>query len=68
MTEKAQMTFLFNSDAARGAIFADAFARELPEIPFSVDASVVDPDDVRYLITWTTPKDVARYRKLEILF
>lgn len=62
------MTFLFNSDAARGAIFADAFARELPEIPFSIDAAGVDPDEVRYLITWTTPKDLARYRNLEILF
>lgn len=62
------MTFLFNSDAARGAIFADAFARELPDIPFSMDATGVDPDEVRYLITWTAPKDLARYRNLEIVF
>lgn len=62
------MTFLFNSDAARGAIFAEAFARELPEVPFSMDATGVDPDEVRYLITWTAPKDLSRYRNLEILF
>lgn len=62
------MTFLFNSDAVRGAIFADAFARALPELPFSMDPARVDPDAVRYLITWTIPADLARYRNLEIVF
>ncbi|NKK69642.1 glyoxylate/hydroxypyruvate reductase A [Rhizobium leguminosarum bv. viciae] len=62
------MTFLFNSDAKRGAIFADAFARELPDIAFSMDPKSVEPDAVRYLITWTVPQDLARYRNLEILF
>jgi len=62
------MTFLFNSDARRGAIFADAFAGELPNVPFTMDAATVDPDSVRYLITWTAPEDLARYRNLEILF
>lgn len=62
------MTFLFNSDARRGAVFADAFAKELPDVPFTMDAATVDPDAVRYLITWTAPEDLARYRNLEILF
>lgn len=62
------MTFLFNSDARRGAIFADAFAKALPDLAFSMDAATVDPDEVRYLITWTAPVDLARYRNLEILF
>lgn len=62
------MTFLFNSDARRGAIFADAFARDLPDVPFTMDAATVDPGAVRYLITWTAPEDLARYSKLEILF
>ncbi|MDO1582811.1 2-hydroxyacid dehydrogenase [Rhizobium oryzicola] len=62
------MTFLFNSDAKRGAIFADAFAQALPDIPFSMDAGSVDADAVRYMITWTAPADLARYRNLEILF
>ena len=35
------MTFLFNSDARRGAIFADAIANELPELPFAIDAATV---------------------------
>ncbi|MGO8064313.1 2-hydroxyacid dehydrogenase [Rhizobium leguminosarum] len=62
------MTFLFNSDAKRGAIFAEAFARKLPDIAFSMDPKSVEPDAVRYLITWTVPEDLARYRNLEILF
>ena len=62
------MTFLFNSDARRGAIFAEAFAGELPDVPFTMDAATVDPDAVRYLITWTAPDNLERYRNLEILF
>jgi len=62
------MSFLFNSDAKRGAIFAEAFARELPDVPFSLDPASVDPDAVRYLLTWVVPPDLARYRNLEVLF
>lgn len=62
------MTFLFNSDGRRGAVFADAFARELPDVPFTMDAATVDPGAVRYLVTWTAPGDLARYRNLEMLF
>lgn len=62
------MTFLFNSDAARGAVFAKAFASELPDLPFSMDPASVDPDAIRYLITWTIPDNLARYRNLEIVF
>ncbi|MDX8523164.1 glyoxylate/hydroxypyruvate reductase A [Mesorhizobium sp. MSK_1335] len=62
------MTFLFNSDARRGAVFAEAFAGELPDLPFVMDAATVDPDAVRYLITWTVPENLARYSNLEILF
>ena len=62
------MTLLFNSDAKRGLIFREAFARELPDVPFSMDPATVDPHDVRYLITWTAPDDLDRYSNLEILF
>ncbi|HEV2677151.1 MAG TPA: glyoxylate/hydroxypyruvate reductase A [Aliidongia sp.] len=62
------MTFLFNSDARRGAVFADAFAEALPDVPFTMDAATVDPGTVRYLITWTVPADLDRYRNLEVLF
>jgi glyoxylate/hydroxypyruvate reductase len=62
------MTFLFNSDAARGQVFRDILARELPDLPFSMDAASVDPDAVRYIITWTVPTDLSRYRNLEVVF
>ena len=67
-SRESGMTFLFISDARRGAIFAEVLARELPDVPFTLDAATVDPDAVRYLISWTVPEDVARYRNLEILF
>ena len=62
------MTFLFNSDTARGAVFRELFASELPDLPFTADPATVDPDEVRYLITWTVPDMLASYRNLEILF
>ncbi len=62
------MTLLFNSDAERGRIFQEACARELPDLPFSMDPAAVEPHDVRYLITWTAPADLGRYGNLEIVF
>lgn len=62
------MAFLFNSDAARGAIFRQAFARELPDLEFYHSGECVDPAKVRYLLTWNVPNDVERFRNLEVLF
>jgi glyoxylate/hydroxypyruvate reductase len=62
------MAFLFNSDPVRGAVFALAFARELPDVPFVMPSNDVDPRSVRYLMTWTVPSDLARYENLELLF
>ncbi|MGJ5206283.1 2-hydroxyacid dehydrogenase [Bradyrhizobium sp. HKCCYLR20261] len=60
--------FLFNSTAERAAVFREAFARDLPDVIFADDAAAVDPDDVRYLITWKIPADLDRYRRLEVIF
>jgi glyoxylate/hydroxypyruvate reductase len=62
------MAFLFNSDAARGAVFREIFARELPDLEFFHSGDELEPEKVRYLITWTVPDDIARYRNLEVLF
>jgi glyoxylate/hydroxypyruvate reductase A len=62
------MTLLFNSDAERGRVFREAFAIALPDLAFSTDAATVDPQDVRYLVTWTAPDDLDRYANLEIVF
>src|SRR4029079_3405734 len=62
------MAFLFNSDAARGAVFRRLFARELPDLEFYHCSENIDPEKVRYLLTWNVPDDVSRYRNLEVLF
>lgn len=62
------MAFLFNSDAARGAIFRQAFARELPDLEFYHCSECIVPEKVRYLLTWNVPDDVSRFRNLEVLF
>ncbi|MDR6433189.1 glyoxylate/hydroxypyruvate reductase A [Brucella pseudogrignonensis] len=62
------MAFLFNSDAARGAVFREAFSKALPDIAFFQAGDEVDPDKIRYLISWVAPDDIGRYRNLEILF
>ena len=62
------MAFFFNSDAARGAVFEDIFAQELPDLEFLQTAEEIEPEKVRYLITWTVPEDIARYSNLEVLF
>lgn len=62
------MAFLFNSDAARGEVFREAFSKALPDIAFFQAGDEIDPDKIRYLISWVAPDDIARYRNLEILF
>jgi glyoxylate/hydroxypyruvate reductase len=62
------MAFLFNSDAARGAVFRQVFARELPDLEFYHCSERIDPEKVRYLLTWNAPDDVSRFRNLEVLF
>lgn len=62
------MAFLFNSDAARGAVFREAFARALADVSFYQAGDDMDPDTVRYLISWVAPDDIARYSNLEVLF
>jgi glyoxylate/hydroxypyruvate reductase A len=68
MQKAHNMAFLFNSTPGRARIFAPAFARELPHLPFVTDPSAIDPVDVRYLLTWTVPADLPRYANLELLF
>ncbi|NOJ45374.1 2-hydroxyacid dehydrogenase [Bradyrhizobium archetypum] len=62
------MAFVFNSDTARGAIFRQVFARELPDLEFYHYSECIDPEKVRYLLTWNVPDDVSRFRNLEVLF
>lgn len=62
------MVFWFNSDRERGRVFAEAFARDLPDLPFANDISEHDPDEIHYILTWTAPPDLHRFRNLEVVF
>ncbi|MER8683844.1 glyoxylate/hydroxypyruvate reductase A [Mesorhizobium sp. M1405] len=62
------MAFLFNSDTARAAVFREIFARQLPDLEFFHSGDEMEPEKVRYLITWTVPDEISRYRNLEVLF
>ncbi|PLC55240.1 glyoxylate/hydroxypyruvate reductase A [Pollutimonas nitritireducens] len=63
------MTLLMLSYPERVEVFRRSFARDLPEVPFVSDATQVDPREVRYLITWNYPDDMAeRYPNLDVIF
>ncbi|TJW35359.1 MAG: glyoxylate/hydroxypyruvate reductase A, partial [Mesorhizobium sp.] len=62
------MAFLINSDPERVRVFADEFARELPDLRFASDPAVIDRAEVRYLLTWSAPEDLSSFSNLEVLF
>lgn len=62
------MTFVFNSDATRGAIFRRRFAEALPDVDFAIGFDGVDPKAVRWILSWTAPADLDRFPNLEALF
>jgi glyoxylate/hydroxypyruvate reductase len=63
------MTFLYKSDPVRGAVWAELFARKMPELPFRIWPEIGDPNEVRYLAAWQPPADLAtRFPNLEVLF
>ena len=62
------MSFLFNSTEERARVFAARFAEALPDIRFIRGIEAYDPAEIRYLITWTAPEDLARFTNLEVLF
>ncbi|WP_131114643.1 2-hydroxyacid dehydrogenase [Lichenihabitans psoromatis] len=64
----ARPVFLFNSTPERATVFRKAFERELPAVGFADDPTTVDPDDVRYFITWEMPERLGRFRHLKVVF
>jgi glyoxylate/hydroxypyruvate reductase A len=63
------MSFLYKSDPVRGAVWAEQFARHMPELPFRIWPDAGDPRDVRYMAVWQPPADLASaYPNLEVLF
>ena len=63
------MTLLIQiAHAETATLLARTFADLLPDFPVATDAACVAASDVRYLLTWNVPEDLARYPRLEILF
>ncbi|WP_134500602.1 2-hydroxyacid dehydrogenase [Microvirga pakistanensis] len=63
------MAFLILSYPKRVEAFRKIFACNLPDLPFVSDADEVDPAQVRYLMTWDFPSDLAtRYPNVELIF
>lgn len=63
------MSFLYKSDPVRGAVWAEQFARKMPELPFRIWPDTGDPRGVRYMAAWQPPEDLAtRFPNLEVLF
>jgi glyoxylate/hydroxypyruvate reductase A len=63
------MAFLILSYPKRVEAFRKIFACDLPDLSFVSDADEVDPAQVRYLMTWDFPDDLAtRYPNVELIF
>lgn len=61
------MAVLYLSDAARGEVLRTALAEALPDMAFHI-GQAPDPAQVRYLVTWTAPPDLAqRYPRLRMI-
>ncbi|SMF30999.1 glyoxylate/hydroxypyruvate reductase A [Tistlia consotensis] len=57
-----------SSDSRRGEIFAESFARALPDLPFHI-GSAPDPAAVEFLVAWTAPADLGQaYPNLRVIF
>lgn len=64
------MSFLYLSEAKRGAVWQNEFARALPDMPFLTSVDQVDDfAAVRYLAAWTLPDGlIAKLPNLEVVF
>lgn len=63
------MSFLYESDPERGAVWARLFAERAPEVDFRTWPDVGDPAAVRYLAAWEPPENLTEaFPNLEIVF
>jgi glyoxylate/hydroxypyruvate reductase A len=63
------MAFLYKGPAQRGAVWAEQFARKMPQVPFRTWPEIGDPAQVRFLAAWEPPPRLAEtFPNLEILF
>lgn len=66
----SQMTMLYHGPEARGTVWAEVFARRLPDVPFCQwGHDTVNPVTVRFMAAWNPAPDmVAQFPNLEVLF
>ncbi len=63
------MTVLYKANMVRGAEWARFFAERAPDVPFRLWPDIGDPADVRYLVAWVPPDDIATaFPNLELVF
>lgn len=63
------MTVLYKANMVRGAEWATFFAARAPDLPFRLWPDIGDPRDVRYLVAWVPPDDIATtFPNLELVF
>ncbi|PIT03239.1 2-hydroxyacid dehydrogenase [Bradyrhizobium nitroreducens] len=63
------MTVLYKANMVRGAEWARFFAERAPDLPFRLWPDIGDPADVRYLVAWVPPDDIAAtFPNIELVF
>jgi glyoxylate/hydroxypyruvate reductase len=63
------MTFLYKANATRGLEWARCFAARAPDLPFRLWPDIGDPAQVRYLVVWAPPENIAAtFPNLELVF
>ncbi|MBR0784500.1 2-hydroxyacid dehydrogenase [Bradyrhizobium iriomotense] len=63
------MTVLYKANTVRGAEWARFFAERAPDMPFRLWPDIGDPAEVRYLVTWVPPDNIATtFPNIELVF
>ncbi|MGL3107496.1 2-hydroxyacid dehydrogenase [Bradyrhizobium sp. BR 1432] len=63
------MTVLYKANMVRGAEWARFFAERAPDLPFRLWPDIGNPADIRYLVVWVPPDDIATtFPNLELVF
>ncbi|WP_439358375.1 2-hydroxyacid dehydrogenase [Bradyrhizobium sp. DASA03007] len=63
------MTVLYKANMVRGAEWARFFAERAPHLPFRLWPDIGNPADIRYLVAWVPPEDIATtFPNLELVF
>lgn len=63
------MTVLYKANTVRGAEWARFFAERAPDVPFRLWPDIGDPAEVRYLVAWVPPDNIATsFPNLELVF